>query len=159
MDIKTALKGQHRSAFAMLCQTIELCPDDLWYDERFTNQYMRSAFHALHFGHLYMMPCEKDFVPWEHARGTYWRLGRHEPDAQNPPYTQAELLQYADHIDTLIDDAIDRCDLDSDDCGFPWYKLSKMEHIMLNIRHIQHHAGQLADRLREQSDIGIGWRG
>jgi len=44
-------------------------------------------------------------------------------------------------------------DLDSAESGFSWYQMSKLEHQLVNIRHIQHHGAQLADRLRSAADI------
>jgi hypothetical protein len=37
--------------------------------------------------------------------------------------------------------------------------MSKLEHQFVNIRHIQLHGAQLADRLRSAADIGIKWVG
>jgi len=31
-------------------------------------------------------------------------------------------------------------DLSAPQCGFPWYKMPTLEHQIVNIRHIQHHA-------------------
>jgi hypothetical protein len=50
-------------------------------------------------------------------------------------------------------------DLQSYDSGFSWYPMSKLEHQLVNIRHLQHGAAQLADRLRSKLDIGIKWSG
>ena len=61
--------------------------------------------------------------------------------------------------DGLVDGAIDSFDLDAPECGFWWYKLGKLEHQFINIRHIQHHTAQLADRLRVSKDIGVPWVG
>ena len=44
-------------------------------------------------------------------------------------------------------------------CGFPWYDLSVAELVLLNLRHVQHHAGQLALMLRRHAGIGVGWIG
>jgi hypothetical protein len=41
--------------------------------------------------------------------------------------------------------------------GFSWYRMSKLEHQFVNLRHIQHHAAQLADRLRSAAGVGIKW--
>ena len=57
----------------------------------------------------------------------------------------------------MIDDAVDASDLDRTESGFSWYRMSKLEHQFVSIRHIQHHAGQLIDRVRSAADIGIGW--
>ena len=54
---------------------------------------------------------------------------------------------------------MDALDLDSTESGFSWYRMSKLEHQLVNIRHIQHHGAQLADRLRSAADIGIRWVG
>jgi hypothetical protein len=43
--------------------------------------------------------------------------------------------------------------------GFPWYKMGTLEHQLVNIRHIQHHAAMLSARLREGAGIGIDWVG
>ncbi|MEZ4647921.1 MAG: hypothetical protein R3E97_03900 [Candidatus Eisenbacteria bacterium] len=43
--------------------------------------------------------------------------------------------------------------------GFSWYKMSKLEHQFVNLRHIQHHMAVLAGRLREFADVGTRWVG
>jgi hypothetical protein len=35
--------------------------------------------------------------------------------------------------------------------------MRKLDHEILSIRHLQHHAGQLADRLRREAGIGVRW--
>jgi hypothetical protein len=57
----------------------------------------------------------------------------------------------------MVDDAVDALDLDDPQSGFSWYKVPKMEHQIINIRHIQYHQAQLADRLRVATGTGIGW--
>jgi hypothetical protein len=59
----------------------------------------------------------------------------------------------------MVDKAIDVLDLQSSESGFDWYKMSKLEHQFVNIRHIQHHVAQLGDRLRSSANIGIKWVG
>ena len=75
------------------------------------------------------------------------------------PYTQAQVLEYWCFCDRIVDDAVDALDLDSAESGFSWYRMSKLEHQLVNLRHIQHHGAQLADRLRSAADIGIRWVG
>ena len=59
----------------------------------------------------------------------------------------------------MVEAAVDRLDLDAADCGFCWYQVSKLEHQLINIRHIQHHTAQLTDRLRSVSNVGVAWVG
>jgi hypothetical protein len=59
----------------------------------------------------------------------------------------------------LVDDAVDALDLMSDESGFHWFPIPKLEHQLVNLRHIQYHTAQLADRLRAAEDVGIRWIG
>lgn len=58
-----------------------------------------------------------------------------------------------------IDTAVDRLDLTAPTSGFSWYQMPKLEHQLLNLRHLHHHTGQLADRLRQVTGRGIRWVG
>ena len=55
----------------------------------------------------------------------------------------------------MVDPQIDKIDLSALESGFNWYTIPKLDHVILNIRHIQEHAGQLRDRLLE---VGIDQR-
>jgi hypothetical protein len=59
----------------------------------------------------------------------------------------------------MVDGAVDALDLLSPESGFHWYEIPKLEHQMVNLRHLQHHTAQLADRLRASGDIAIKWVG
>ena len=72
-------------------------------------------------------------------------------------YTKAEVLTYWSLCDGLVDATVDALDLTATDCGFWWYKVPKLEHQFVNLRHLQHHAAQLADRLRRSADVGVDW--
>jgi hypothetical protein len=65
------------------------------------------------------------------------------------PYTKIELIEYLELVDARIDSQVDLIDLTSQESGFHWYKMPKLDHQIVNIRHIQEHAGQLRDRLLE----------
>ncbi len=88
---------------------------------------------------------------------------RLEVDKSQPvfpnPYSKAQVLELWAICDGLVDGAVDGFDLDSPECGFWWYTMGKLEHQFINIRHIQHHTAQLADRLRVAKDVGVPWVG
>jgi hypothetical protein len=163
MDIKAALKGQYHAALAMLRQAIDLCPDDLWLSERHVNRTWRVACHAVFYGHLYLMPSEADFVPWEDHREEVQFLGRlpwppHDLPKPCEPYARTDVLRYLDHVDALVDPTLDGMDLGAAESGFWWYRMPKLHHLLLSIRHVQHHAGQLAERLRVEAGLGLDWK-
>lgn len=164
MDVETALKSQYHAALATLRQAVEKCPDDLWVADGFPSPYWQVAYHTLFFTHFYLQPDEKAFTAWENHRDEYHFLEAlpwppHRPPNLETPYTKSEVMAYWRECDAMIDAGIDRLDLDADDCGFWWYDISKMEHQIMNTRHIQHHAAQLADRLRSAAAIEIDWIG
>jgi hypothetical protein len=166
-SFRTALKSQYHAALAMLRSVIEQCPDDMWYSAANRNAYWQVAYHALFFAHLYLMPDEAAFQPWKGHQGDVQHPdgipGRADPTSTLPlipePYTKNEALAYWAICDEMVDRAVDALDLHSPTCGFSWYQMPKLEHQIVSIRHIQHHAAQLADRLRFATDTGTRWVG
>src|SRR5262245_50083656 len=88
----------------------------------------------------------------------YWGTASSSARA-GEPYTKSQLLAYWTICDELIDGAVDALDLAAPECGFFWYKVSKIEHQMINLRHLQHHMAQLGDRLRNVAGVGVDWVG
>jgi len=74
-------------------------------------------------------------------------------------YSRKEILQYWRLCDGMVDEKIEEMDLAAEKCGFWWYSMGKLEHQIVNIRHIQHHAAILSQRLRAAGGKGIGWVG
>jgi len=95
--------------------------------------------------------------------GTFWEPGVRLAICDLPlipePYTRGEVLDYWRACDELVDGAVDALNLHDPVSGFSWYEVPKFEHQIINIRHIQHHTAQLADRLRAAADVGINWVG
>lgn len=165
--LRAALKSQYHAALAMLREAVESCPDDLWLSDAYRNACWQIAYHALFFTHLYLQENEAAFEPWEHHQSGVQHEdgigGRADPESDLPllprPYTKAEVLAYCTACDDMVDGAVDAMDLDSPESGFSWYRIPKIDHQIVNIRHVQHHAAQLADRLRASADIGVRWVG
>ena len=147
-NLKPALKGQYHAALHMLKGAIESCPDAQWAAGVPPRNFWRLAYHTLFFAHLYLQVKDEEFVFWENHRDEVLSdQGREKLDAT--PYSQAELLTYWELVDAMVDPQIDKIDLNSPESGFSWYEIPKLDHILLNIRHIQEHAGGLRERLIE----------
>jgi len=165
--IQFALKSQYHSALSTLQETIEVTPEELWYSKEYTNTFWQLAYHTLFFAHMYSQPSEALFRPWEHHQTNSQNPdaipGHPDPSSSLPlipePYTKAQVLEYCKFCDASIDEWVDNIDILSSESGFSWYPVSKLEHQIVNIRHIQHGAAQLADRLRSKLGIGIKWVG
>lgn len=153
--LRAALKSQYHATLAMLKAAITRCPDDLWISRGgHANPYWRIAYHTLYYTHLYLQPNNRVFRPWEHHQKGIQRM---ENPPRRQPYTKSEVLAYWRICDSLVDDAVNALDLTSPESGFSWYRIPKMEHQIVNIRHIQYHEAQLADRLRAATGAGVGW--
>jgi len=145
--LKPALKGQYHAALDMLKGAIEACPDAIWTGGVPPRSFWRLSYHALFYAHLYLQVHCDDFVFWERHRDEVESADKERLDAT--PYSRAEILEYWHIVDAIVDRQLDRIDLSASDCGIPWYNIPKLDHILLNLRHIQEHAGQLRDRLME----------
>jgi hypothetical protein len=164
MNVQAALKSQYHAALAMLREAIVACPDELWAGSQYPIAFWHVAYHALFYAHLYLQPDEKAFHPWEHHRDEYQFLDAlpwppHRPPKIGEPYTKAQIMDYWRLCDEMVDAAVDRLDLAAPECGFPWYRLPKLDHQINNIRHIQHHAALLAGRVRLAAGKDVGWVG
>ena len=154
--LRSALKSQYHATLAMLRAAIRDCPDDLWTKrDGHTSPFWLIAYHTLFYTDLYLQPNNRVFRPWERHRRGVQRMDSSRKTLR--PYTKAELLAYWSVCETMVDDAVDALDLNSPRSGFSWYKLPKVEHQIISIRHIQYHQAQLADRLRAATGAGVDW--
>lgn len=156
MNIRAALKGQYHASLATLKQAIERCPEDLWAEGGNCAPFWRAVNHALFFTEFYLQASPDVFKPIREPARELIDLSNPTPDAT--PYTQAEMLDYWQACDQLVDKAIDALDLDSEQSGFHWYDIPRLDFQINNIRHIQNHAAALAARLRHARGIEIDWQ-
>ena len=148
--LRSVLKSQYHASLAMLREAIERCPSEEWLSTGHKNASWQLSYHTLFFAHLYLQRDEAAFRLWEKHRGA-------GDGTKGEPYSQAEVLEYWEFCDRMVDGAVDALDLDRTECGFSWYSMSKLEHQFVNIRHIQHHGAHLIDRVRAATDVGVRW--
>ena len=154
MDVQTVFVSQYHAALDMLEQAVTHCPEALWDDPTDNNRFWQVAYHALYYVHLYLQPTEADFQPWP----------QHHPDSEgigsqaSTPYTQAEVLDYLAFCRDQVDRQIPALDLAAES-GFHWIPLTKLELQIYNIRHVQHHTGELCERLGPRAQVEIDWVG
>ena len=163
MTLNEAIAGQFHSTLKMLAQAIELCPEPLWLaaSGQSPNRTWHLAYHALFYIHFYLSPSDSDFVAWQHHRPDYnflvgipWKPG-FKPQIDQP-YTQAELLAYAEFVHAEIDRRTADFNPDAPS-GFSWLPFNQLGVHLYNLRHAAHHTGQLIERLRVEAGIGVPW--
>jgi uncharacterized damage-inducible protein DinB len=140
----------------MLQAAIEKCPGDLWADPKDTNKFWHIAYHALFYTHLYLSPSQDEFSAWSKHREEYNSM---EPLPQTrQAYSQAEILEYLQLVQEQVEKQIDLLDLD-EESGFSWLEMNKTELLLYNLRHLQHHVGELCERLGSSAKIDVPWVG
>jgi hypothetical protein len=152
--IKSALTSQLRASLMMLQEGINTCSEDLWVSNQYTNRTWQMVYHALFFTDLYLyqhLDSRKNF--YLHKKD-YHNLGESEG---KQPYSKMEMMEYLTYINDRLESAMEGLDLLREDCGFYWYNVNKMEHQMVNLKHLQHHVAQLLDRIRLHQNQGVGW--
>jgi hypothetical protein len=161
LNLPHLLVSQYRASLAMLGQAIEICPEDLWLASDYRNRFWHIAYHALFYTYFYLQAGEADFPGWAKHQADSQYLGPrpwapNEAPAVVKPYSRAEILEYHKLCCAEVEARMPKLDL-SAASGFYWLPFNKMELQLYNIRHLQHHTGQLADRLRAVAGVGINW--
>jgi hypothetical protein len=162
MSTKDIIRSQYLASLEMLNQAILQCPGELWDDASFPNQFWQIAYHVLFYTHLYLQPTEEDFVSWgKHKKDyhTFEGLKEATPDpGKISPYAKEEVLEYLEFCRREVYLKVESLDLEAES-GFYWLPFNKMELQFYNIRHLQHHTGDLSERLGTNADIHIRWVG
>lgn len=149
MDIRRALKAQYGAGLAMLRQAVKRCPDDLWLAGEHPRNTWRVAYHAAYYTHLYLHADSEQFQPWVKHVGKVSDLWG-KPKIV-PAYSQEDVMGYIDAIVLAMPSLVDAMDLDAQDSGFSYYPgMPKLEHQLVNVRHLQGHVGQLSELLMQR---------
>jgi hypothetical protein len=149
--LKTILTGQFEASLSMLNHCVRLCPPDRW-EGKIANQTFRTiAYHTLFFVDFYLSPSENDFALRDlHQRGGDERIDGAPtaglPKDETVGYVEAcraKLLQTM-----AAETAASLAALYGFTSWFSGLRMSRGELHIYNIRHIQHHTGQMSAYLR-----------
>ena len=156
VSLKKMIWQQFGAAIDMLENAIDACPDELWGDRCRQPEFWYVVFHTLFFLDLYLSESDVGFVP-----PAPFTLDEMDDAGLLPErvYTKQELIRYLVHgrdkcratIASLTDEVL------SKRCGFDWLDISVAEVHLYNMRHVQHHAGQLNLILRQQAGSAPRW--
>lgn len=150
--IKLALKNQYKSALQTLREAILRCPDSLWSEQSSEWPYWQLVYHTLFYTDLYLSQSLELFTPAV-KNGKSWQ----NPDTDGFQ-SKTDMLEYFEIVEAKVDREIDDTDLGRNESGFDWYPISKLDHEILNIRHIMIHVGHLDIRLRQAGQEALTWR-
>jgi hypothetical protein len=158
--MKSEIVSQYRASLKMLMDAIRRCPEDLWVNEEYMNAYWRIAYHALHYTDLYLAQNPGKFNPWRKYIKNYHMLGKKAYDGTpietTEIYSKKDLLDYGVMISENCENAVSALPME-EKSGFEWLPMNRLELHFYNIRHLQHHTGQLVERLHLEGITEIPW--
>ena len=147
-NTRTAIAGQLGGAMDMLENAIRACPDALWGDTTRNPQFWYLAYHVIFFNDLYLSSGEKGFVPPKP-----YTLSEFDPSGLMPDrvYAKDEMLSYLDHgrrkLKALMAEFTEA--RAGERLEFGSIQGTRLEVLLYNMRHVQHHAAQLNLLLRQ----------
>jgi DinB superfamily len=167
--MRSAVVRQFGAALKMLHEAVERCPDELWDDRSEGTPFWQIAYHALFFLDLYLSQTLEGFKPAEfHVEnanvfvGEYpWMKPAGKIGLPEFEFSKAQVLGYMQQCWAKCKKRVEGMTEESaaQKCAFPWYGVSVGEMTLINLRHVQHHVGQLAAVLRRRAGIGLEWKG
>ncbi len=164
---QVVMSRQFIAAIQMARAAVAACPNELWDDRADGTPFWHLAYHAFFFADFYLSDNVESFQARDFHRdkaeflpGDYGQYGG-VVGTPEEAFAKEQLLEYADHCvqkceETFQELTEERC---LKRCGFWWYELNVGEFLLNNLRHTQHHAGQLALILRRRAGIGVEWIG
>jgi DinB superfamily len=162
MDTKQAMLSQYRAALEMLRQAVVRCPESSWDAAGDKNRFWHVAYHTLFFTSRYLYRSREEFTPWVKHRERYHLLDSLPPlpdgrPQTREPYSKEDVLAYLDICREQVGEKLPVVDLDDTQSGFPWLPFGKLEVQIYNIRHLQHHTGELLERLGVRDNVDVDW--
>jgi hypothetical protein len=165
--VKKILTGQFEAALSMLKDCIEQCPPEHWDGVVGKYPFWQVAYHVLCFVDLYLSPNEGSF-----QLGKFHPQGMKELDDEYPSrrFDKRELAEYLEfcHRKAIASIAAETGESLEGPSGHSHLQFSRGELHIYNLRHVQHHVGQLNAFLRRFGpafqDIGVlrwartGWQ-
>jgi len=153
---KQILTGQFEASLAMLNACIAACPEAHWEGKIANGSFRWVAYHTLFFVDLHLCPSEDAFQ----LRDLHKRGGDERGEEASPGLSKAETLAYVPICRQKVFDtmATETAESLAGPSGFSYRKFSRAELHIYNIRHIQHHTGQMSAYLRRVAPAQIGQR-
>jgi hypothetical protein len=154
--LKTILTEQFEAALCMLNDCVRKCPPEHWGGKIANDTFRQIAYHTLFFVDLYFSPGEAAFQLRDcHKRGGDERSST----TPSTGLTKDETLDYVaicrqKTLETLASETAASLQGPS---GFSWLPFTRGELHLYNLRHVQHHTGQLSAYLRRVVEDGERW--
>lgn len=163
MDVegmRATIAKQYEKCGGILADAIRDYGEDLWMDEeRYFNPAWRVAYHAVFYTNIYCSPTEAAIEPWPGQQKLAERIGRRPPEELPAvePYSKAQIVEYLQFVLDHVPGYLEEFDPGAP-CWPHWYDENQLEFHFNNLRHLQHHTGELIERHDIVRPFEYGWR-
>ena len=151
--IQEELGKQFGAGLDMLSDSIGTCPDAIWQSD---GRFSQMAYHTLFFLDYYLTK-----EPIGFSQPSHFSYSEFEEEPELVIFPKADLIDYLETCKLKARDFI--FSLDETQLEKRWINESKtmdfsmLEILLYNLRHVQHHVGQLNLLLRETSQNAPDW--
>ncbi len=155
-DYKRIVLSQLVASLAMLEECVRACPARKWTARVGKYSFWHVAYHTLYCTDVYTVVTE---AAWrQHARFHPGGASDVEDEYPSRVMTRRELVDYVAHVRRKVRASVRRETKASlrGPAGFPWLTFTRAELHLYNLRHIQHHVGQLTAFLR-RAKVQTSW--
>lgn len=161
--MKSALLSQYKASLQTIRIVIEKCPDEIWLSSAYKNKTWHICYHAMFYTNLYLSESENNVHVWSRSKPHYQYMSTTEwaPDydpSEAIPYSKSELLAFSTFLEEQLYVVFSKSDF-SEPSGFSWLPFTRFELYLYTLRHLQHHIGQIIERLSTNEGISIPWIG
>lgn len=156
---KRSIVDQMEASLCMLDECIRECPDDGWDGAVAKYPFWHVAYHALCYVDVYLSANNDAWQPQTGADGLHPK-GREELEEEYPSrrFGRRELIEYLaicrEKLRTAL--AAETAESLAGESGFSHLPIPRAELHLYNLRHVQHHIGQLGAYVR-RLDRSPGW--
>jgi uncharacterized damage-inducible protein DinB len=152
------LRRHFEPTLEMLRQTVRACPDELWDARDDGSPFWQYAYHALVGVDFWLSDSPQAFAfPAFHTREALIESGETPAEALSREQIEDYLEQVVAKSQALLDRLTPEALLqETEFVGQQW---TTADRILVQIRHVQHHAGQLNAALKRKVGGAPGWVG
>jgi uncharacterized damage-inducible protein DinB len=156
------LISQFEASLAMLSHCVARCPEDRWQIPVARYPFSQVVFHTLFYTDFYLGKQPDDFQMQAFHRENKTLFGQYEQLEDREPvevYDRGDIQRYLAFCRTKAATIVQAETEQSlaAPAAFPRRRCSRAETHVYNIRHIQHHVGQLSMRLRLEGGVDFPW--
>ena len=154
-SLKQALHQQYGAAIDMLENAVQACPEWLWDNNSKGPAFWQVVYHTTYYLDLYFSEFEEVLSTSPKHDGAAHRL-EFIPERTRSKDELLGLLSKARLKCFSVVDIIDPTYLEGS-TPFEWQSFNRANLVLDNLRHVQHHVGQLVMLLRREVNVDLEW--